>query len=147
MFRGLVGLTAIEVSLCGPTDGSVQSVLTFDALDVAVVQIAVPVLTAGAVPKTASVTGAGAFITFVKLTGCGLSSPATATGWPTAKAETAATISNLSLTTSSSFSLSRAALLGALLNPTRRTCHSRASGARSDFSDDVVQDAQSLGNQ
>src|SRR5262249_25375214 len=103
MFRGLVGLTAIEVSLCGPTDASVQSVLTLDALDVAVVQIAVPVLTAGVVPKTASVTGAAAFITFVKLTGCGLSSPATANGWPTANAETAATISTLSLPTSSSF--------------------------------------------
>src|SRR5215472_238233 len=118
MFRGLVGLTAIEVSLCGPTDGSVQSVLTFDALDVAVVQIAVPVLTAGAVPKTAPVTGAGAFITFVKSTGCGLSSAPAANGWPTANAETAARISNLSLTTSSSFLLRRATSLGALLNPT-----------------------------
>src|SRR5262249_21686878 len=112
MFGGLVGLIAIEVSLCGPTDGSVQSVLTFDALDVAVVQMAVPVLTAGAVPKTAPVTGAGAFITLVKSTGCGLSSAAAASGWPTANAETAARISNLSLTTSSSFLLHRATFPG-----------------------------------
>src|SRR5215467_10577737 len=127
MFRGLVGLTAIEVSLCGPTDGSAQSVLTLDALDVAVVQMAVPVLTAGVVPKTAPVTGAGALATlFVKSTGCGLSSAATASGRPTAIAETAPRVSNLSRITTSSFCV-EPLTQEALLNPTRRTWHSRAS--------------------
>src|SRR6266516_3536246 len=62
MFRSLAGLTAIEVSLWGPAVDS-QSVLTFAAFVVGAVQIAVPVLTAGAVPKTAFVTGAGAPVT------------------------------------------------------------------------------------
>jgi len=57
-----VGFTAIDVSLCGETSPS-QSVFTFAAFVVGVVQIAVPVLTAGAVPKTAFVTGAGAPVT------------------------------------------------------------------------------------
>src|SRR5262249_61117877 len=105
MFGGLVGLIAIEVSLCGPTDGSVQSVLTFDALDVAVVQMAVPVLTAGAVPKTAPVTGAGAFITLVKSIGCGLSSAAAASGWASGNAGAQARTSNCDCTTASPLSL------------------------------------------
>jgi len=64
MFCPFVGLTAIAVSLCGPTDpGSVQSVLTLSVVCVSVVQIAVPVLTAGAVPNTALSTGAGAPVT------------------------------------------------------------------------------------
>src|SRR3954454_6774815 len=73
MFRGLVGLTAIEVSLCGLFTS--QSVLTFGVACVGVVQIAVPVLVAGAPPKTAPATGAGASVAlWVKSTGCGSSS-------------------------------------------------------------------------
>src|SRR5437879_272609 len=76
MFRVLVGLTAIDVSLCGPAVGA-QSVLTFAALDVVVEQIAVPVLTAGPVPTTAPATGAGASKALCgRSTGCGSSSAA-----------------------------------------------------------------------
>src|SRR5690242_5120372 len=75
MFCGFVGLTAIDVSLCGPADVVSQSVLALAASCAAVVQIAVPVLTAGAVPNTAPGTGAGASVTLcVKSTGCGSSS-------------------------------------------------------------------------
>src|SRR5689334_18794097 len=59
MFWGLVGLTAIDVSLCGTFRS--QSVLTFAAVVVAVVQMAVPVFVwPGELPNTALVTGAGA---------------------------------------------------------------------------------------
>src|SRR4051794_29259427 len=76
MFEVLVGLTAIDVSLCGPTEDVSQSVLAFGPDWVAVVQIAVPVLTAGPDPNTALGTGAGALIAlWVKSTGCGPSSP------------------------------------------------------------------------
>src|SRR6266704_3044105 len=76
MFCEFTGLTAIDVSLCGPADVVSQSVLTLAASCAAVVQIAVPVLTAGAVPNTAPGTGAGASTTLcVKSTGC-TSSPA-----------------------------------------------------------------------
>jgi hypothetical protein len=61
MFWVFVGLTAIDVSLCGPMPS--QSVFTFADVCVGVVQIAVPVFVAGAVPKTALVTGAGASLT------------------------------------------------------------------------------------
>src|SRR5262245_31368906 len=78
MLFGFVGLTAMDVSLCGPAVGA-QSVLTFGATDGAVVQMAVPVFTGGELPNTALVTGAGASVTLcVKLIGCGSppSSPA-----------------------------------------------------------------------
>src|SRR5712691_3958772 len=102
MFSTLVGLTAIEVSLCGPSDDSVQSVLTLTPVDGAVVQMAVPVLTDGVVPNTASVTGAGAPHTLcAKSSGCGLSSAATTSVWPTVIAPTTARIITLSLTTTS----------------------------------------------
>src|SRR5262249_54042323 len=66
-----VGLTAIDVSLCGPAVGE-QSVLRSAAGEVVGVQIAVPGLVFGPVPNTALVTGAGASTTlWVKLTGCG----------------------------------------------------------------------------
>ena len=72
MFCGFAGLTAMDVSLCGPADAVSQSVLALAATCVAVVQIAVPVLTAGAVPNTAPGTGAGASTALcVKSTGCG----------------------------------------------------------------------------
>src|SRR4051794_4528975 len=81
MLSESAGLTAIDVSLCGPTVGA-QSVLTFAAPDVVVEQIAVPVLTAGPEPYTAPATGAGASNTLcVKSTGCG-SSPAAAIAVP-----------------------------------------------------------------
>src|SRR6266567_6955963 len=87
MFIGLVGLTAIEVSLCGPTDSSVQSVLTLAAVEVEVVQIAVPVLTGGEDPNTPPATGAGAFTTLcVKSRGCWLPSAATPSVCPSATA-------------------------------------------------------------
>src|SRR6266567_9062717 len=102
MFIGLVGLTAIEVSLCGPTDDSMQSVFALTPGCTAVVQMAVPVLTDGAVPNTAPSTGAGAPVTLcAKSIGCGLSSAATASVWPTAIAAIAAMSINLSLTTTS----------------------------------------------
>src|SRR6185437_7840296 len=76
MFSWFAGLTAIDVSLCGPADAVSQSVLALAVSCAAVVQIAVPVLTAGPVPNTAPATGAGASTTLcVKSTGCG-SSPA-----------------------------------------------------------------------
>src|SRR3954454_9413405 len=69
MFAGSVGFTAIDVSLCGPF--VLQSVFTLAALVVAVVQIAVPVLTCGPVPKTAPGIGAwGSRVLWVKSTGC-----------------------------------------------------------------------------
>src|SRR4029077_4479597 len=105
MFIELVGLTAIEVSLCGPTDPWAQSVLTFSFVGstaVVVVQNAVPVLTFGAVPNCADVSGAGAPITLCeKLIGCGLVSAAAASDWPTTIAATAARTTSLSLTTTS----------------------------------------------
>src|SRR5829696_1733310 len=59
MLAGLVGFTAIDVSLCGTFRS--QSVLTLAAAEVAVVQIAVPVLVCPAgLPYTPPVTGAGA---------------------------------------------------------------------------------------
>src|SRR5258708_33375597 len=93
MFSLLVGLTGMEVSLCGLLAPS-QSVLTFAPVCVGVVQIAVPVLTAGPVPNTAPVTGAGASLTLcVKLIGCGLSSPsAAATLAPSASAAATSTM-------------------------------------------------------
>src|SRR5690348_389649 len=93
-----VGLTAIEVSLCGPIACPAlepsQSVLTFAAVDVAVVQIAVPVFTAGPVPNTAPATGAGASLTlWTNFTGCGSPSPsATPAPIPTVITAAAVTI-------------------------------------------------------
>src|SRR6266446_1861579 len=76
MFFTFVGLTAIDVSLCGPVDVVSQSVFAFAVACVAVVQIAVPVFTAGPEPNTALGTGAGALIAlWVKSTGCGSLSP------------------------------------------------------------------------
>ena len=60
MLFGSVGLTAIDVSLCGPTDFVSQSVLTFAAADVVVEQNGVPILTVGPEPQTAVAIGAGA---------------------------------------------------------------------------------------
>src|SRR5262249_57087427 len=75
MWCGLLGSIAIDVSLCGPADVVSQSVLALAASCVAVAQIAVPVLTAGALPNTAPGMGAGASVTLcVKSTGCGSSS-------------------------------------------------------------------------
>ena len=93
---------AIAVSLCGPTDASVQSVLAFGVVWVAVVQMAVPVFTDGAVPNTAPSTGAGAPVTLcAKSIGCGLVSAAAASDWPTTIAPIAAKSKSLSLTTTS----------------------------------------------
>src|SRR3954467_506323 len=76
MLFTFVGLTAIDVSLCGPTEVVSQSVFAFGVACVAVVQIAVPVFTAGPDPNTALGTGAGALIALcVKSTGCGSSPP------------------------------------------------------------------------
>src|SRR5215467_7791162 len=84
MLSGLVGFTAIDVSLCAPTPS--QSVSTLAVVWVGVVQIAVPGLAAGALPKTALVTGAGASLTlWAKSIGCG-SSSALAAAPPTAVA-------------------------------------------------------------
>src|SRR5215207_1396690 len=59
MLAGLVGFTAIDVSLCGTFRS--QSVLTLLAVEVAVVQIAVPDLVCPAgLPYIPPVTGAGA---------------------------------------------------------------------------------------
>src|SRR5947207_15060301 len=90
MFAALVGLTAIEVSLCGLTPS--QSVLTFAAACVGVEQIAVPGLAAGALPNTAPATGAGASVALcAKSTGCGSSSPSAGpTPTPSASAAAAA---------------------------------------------------------
>ena len=62
MLFAFVGLTAIDVSLCGPTDVVSQSVFALAVVCVAVVQIAVPVFTAGPDPNVALGTGAGASI-------------------------------------------------------------------------------------
>src|SRR6266436_4303764 len=88
MFCVFVGLTAIEVSLCGPFVS--QSVLTFVVLCVGVVQIAVPVATFGPFAHWVSATGAGASETlWVMSIGCGLSSEsATAVPRPSATTET-----------------------------------------------------------
>src|SRR6266581_8612524 len=104
MFRGLVGLTAIEVSLCGPFEGSAQSVLALAPVCLVVVQIAVPVFTGGLVPNTPSGTGAGAPRTLWLLsTGCG-SSPATpASGWPRATTTAQARMTNRAGLTTTSF--------------------------------------------
>src|SRR2546430_2645944 len=62
MLAGFVGLTAIELSLCGPIPcpfAPSQSVLTLAASDMVVVQIACPFLADGVVPETAFLTGAG----------------------------------------------------------------------------------------
>src|SRR5258708_6848424 len=76
MLFTFVGLTAIDVSLWAPADVVSQSVFAFGVACVAVVQIAVPVFTAGPDPNTALGTGAGALIALcVKSTGCGSSSP------------------------------------------------------------------------
>src|ERR1700751_2188853 len=80
MLFTLVGLTAIDVSLCGPTDVVSQSVFAFGVSCCAVVQIAVPVFTAGPDPKVEFGTGAGALSALCeKSTGCGSLSPNAAT--------------------------------------------------------------------
>src|SRR5580765_5545540 len=80
MLFTFVGLTAIDVSLCGPVDVVSQSVFACAALCTAVVQIAVPVFTAGPEPNVALGTGAGASNGLcVKSTGCGSSSANAAT--------------------------------------------------------------------
>src|SRR5690242_3980180 len=72
MLLWLVGLTAMDVSLCGRLCS--QAVLTLAAIDVAVVQIGVPILAPGLEPKTALVTGAGASTPlWANSIGCGLS--------------------------------------------------------------------------
>src|SRR5262249_52815877 len=92
MLFGSVGLTAIDVSLCGPPKVVVwpsQSVLKFGPDCGPVVQIAVPVFVDGDCPKTAPATGAGASLTlWLKSTGCGSSSPS-AVATPTASASAA----------------------------------------------------------
>src|SRR6266702_7220072 len=127
MFSPLVGLIAIDVSLCGPTDASVQSVLALAVVCVPVVQIAVPVLTAGAVPNTAPSTGAGAPVTLcAKSMGCGLSSAATASDWPTAMTPIAAKSKSLSLTTTSLKGPAGSQNGSPPLNLRLRTCHKTA---------------------
>jgi hypothetical protein len=94
MFSGFVGLTAIDVSLCGFTPS--QSVLTFAVVCVGVVQIAVPAFVGGAVPKTAPVTGAGASLTLcTNSIGCSPSpSSPLAAATPTASAAPSAERAN-----------------------------------------------------
>src|SRR6476646_7776625 len=96
-----VGLTAIEVSLWGPAEAS-QSVLALTPCG-AVVQIAVPVFTAGPVPNTEPATGAGAPTTlWVKSTGCTMSSAETPNDWLKATTDTVARITpRIGLTTPS----------------------------------------------
>src|SRR5262245_43970588 len=73
MFCALFGLTAIEVSLCGPAKPS-QSVLALAPLWVGVEQIASPRFTVGPLPNTEPATGAGASVALcVKSTGWTLS--------------------------------------------------------------------------
>src|SRR2546423_7448726 len=80
MLLVFVGLTAIDVSLCGVLCS--QSVLTFAAVDVVVEQIGVPILVADPEPNTAPAIGAGASKALcVKSIGCG-SSPAAAIAVP-----------------------------------------------------------------
>src|SRR5260370_2454162 len=90
MLLAFVGLTAIDVSLCGPTVAVSQSVLTFAVVWVGVVQIAVPVVTVGPDPNPPPGAGAGALIALcVKSTGCGSpSANATATPAPSMQAAT-----------------------------------------------------------
>src|SRR5690349_11397445 len=79
MLFGLVGFTAIDVSLCGTFRS--QDVLTFAAELGAVAQIGVPILGPGLLPKTADVTGAGASRTLcVKSIGCCRSPPSAGAG-------------------------------------------------------------------
>src|SRR5262245_18795965 len=90
MFDVSVGLTAMDVSLCGPF--SSQSVLTFAAAEVAVVQMAVPVFTFGPFDQTVPDTGAGASITLcVASIGSGLSSADATAAAPKANSATTAT--------------------------------------------------------
>src|SRR5437899_9265808 len=58
MLLWFVGLTAMDVSLCGVF--SSQDVLTFAAFDVAVEHSGVPISASGLLPNAALVTGAGA---------------------------------------------------------------------------------------
>src|SRR5581483_7085712 len=86
MFCVFVGLTAIDVSLCGPFVS--QSVLTFAPACVGVVQSAVPVFTGGPLAQSVLATGAGASETLCVMSmGCGLSSD-NATVVPTPSATT-----------------------------------------------------------
>src|SRR5690349_15556292 len=74
---GFVGLTAIDVSLCGPTDLVSQSVLTFASAAGVDEQNGVPILTVGPEPLTAVAIGAGESTPLcVKSIGCGSSSAA-----------------------------------------------------------------------
>src|SRR6266700_7184463 len=140
MFIGLAGLTAIEVSLCGPTDGSVQSVLTLAAVEVAVVQMAVPVLTDGAVPNTAPGTGAGAFTTLcVKSRGCGLSSAAAASVCPSATAAIGNKITKRSRLKSQPSSASRRPHQTWRSNATKRLCHRGSETASFELQRDVFE--------
>src|SRR5690349_18028774 len=89
MLSWSVGLTAIDVSLCGLFAS--QLVLTLAAVDVAVVHSALPFFVAGPLPKTECVTGAGASTTlWTKSTGWLIPSPSSAeTTAGTASASTA----------------------------------------------------------
>src|SRR5438309_8617421 len=96
MFIPSAGLTAIDVSLWGPLLGCAQSVFTFAASEVVVVQSAIPCLPEGARPNWLPGSGLGAFSAFLELSnGRGLSSAATENDWPTATAAAAARMTRL----------------------------------------------------
>src|SRR6266850_6331123 len=99
MLLASFGLTAIDVSLWGPAEDS-QSVFALTPCG-AVVQIAVPVFTAGPVPNTDPATGAGAPATlWVKSTGWTMSFAETPTDRLKANTETVARITpRIGLTT------------------------------------------------
>src|SRR6266516_2286841 len=81
-FWVFVGLTAIDVSLCGPAVGA-QSVLALAPVWIGVVQIFWPGLRELSEPKTAPATGAGASTTlWVKSTGWMMSPPSSASTGP-----------------------------------------------------------------
>src|SRR3954465_3899519 len=90
VFDPFLGLTAIDVSLCGLLPS--QSVTTLAAFDVAVVQIARPTWTFGPFENTVAVTGAGAWVALWTKSIGGLipSSGAVATPTPSARLSTAA---------------------------------------------------------
>src|SRR3954454_13808560 len=84
----VTGFTAIDVSLSGTLCS--QSVLTFAALDVVVVQMGVPILGRALLPNTAVVTGAGASTPlWVKSIGWARSPSSPASAGPAARNETA----------------------------------------------------------
>src|SRR5919197_3067481 len=116
MLLGLVGFTAIDVSLCGPSCS--QSVLTFAAVDVVVWQIRVPIFAPGLVPKTAPETGAGASTTMCTKS-IGWGSPSSAAAGKAARNEAA---SAADATTASDRTPRRTAEnIGSPISPNART--------------------------